>query len=101
MILKTLLKQLLDYEEYLNHKVNISFIENNTTKNVNKKLIGLFLINHLYFKGHIFTPLTHSYDFYMESEYMNNCVKIRKNVLMFIIIKNMITIYPYSSILLL
>jgi hypothetical protein len=73
--IKTLLKQLLDYEEYLNHKVNISFIENNTTKNVNKKLIGLIFDKPFIFKGHIFTPLTHSYDFYMESEYMNNCVK--------------------------
>ena len=73
--IKTLLKQLLDYEEYLNHKVNISFIENNTTKNVNKKLIGLICDKPFIFKGHIFTPLTHSYDFYMESEYMNNCVK--------------------------
>lgn len=73
--IKTLLKQLLDYEEYLNHKVNISFIENNTTKNVNKKLIGLIFDKSFIFKGHIFTPLTHSYDFYMESEYMNNCVK--------------------------
>ena len=70
-----ILKQLLDYEEYLNHKVNISFIENNTTKNVNKKLIGLIFDKPFIFKGHIFTPLTHSYDFYMESEYMNNCVK--------------------------
>ena len=73
--IKTLLKQLLDYEEYLNHKVNISFIENSTTKNVNKKLIGLIFDKPFIFKGHIFTPLTHSYDFYMESEYMNNCVK--------------------------
>ena len=73
--IKTLLKQFLDYEEYLNHKVNISFIENNTTKNVNKKLIGLIFDKPFIFKGHIFTPLTHSYDFYMESEYMNNCVK--------------------------
>lgn len=73
--IKTLLKQLLDYEEYLNHKVNISFIENNTTKNVNKKLIGTIFDKPFIFKGHIFTPLTHSYDFYMESEYMNNCVK--------------------------
>ena len=73
--IKTLLKQLLDYEEYLNHKVNISFIENNTTKNVNKKLIGLIFDKPFIFKGHIFTPLTQSYDFYMESEYMNNCVK--------------------------
>ena len=73
--IKTLLKQLLDYEEYLNHKVNISFIENNTTKNVNKKLIGLIFDKPFIFKGHIFTPLTYSYDFYMESEYMNNCVK--------------------------
>ena len=73
--IKTLLKQLLDYEEYLNHKVNISFIENNTTKNVNKKLIGLIFDKPFIFKGHIFTPLTNSYDFYMESEYMNNCVK--------------------------
>lgn len=73
--IKTLLKQLLDYDEYLNHKVNISFIENNTTKNVNKKLIGTIFDKPFIFKGHIFTPLTHSYDFYMESEYMNNCVK--------------------------
>lgn len=73
--IKTLLKQLLDYEEYLNHKVNISFIENNTTKNINKKLIGTIFDKPFIFKGHIFTPLTHSYDFYMESEYMNNCVK--------------------------
>lgn len=73
--IKTLLKQFLDYEKYLNHKVNISFIENNTTKNVNKKLIGLIFDKSFIFKGHIFTPLTHSYDFYMESEYMNNCVK--------------------------
>lgn len=73
--IKTLLKQFLDYEEYLNHKVNISFIENNTTKNVNKKLIGLICDKPFIFKGHVFTPLTNSYDFYMESEYMNNCVK--------------------------
>lgn len=73
--IKTLLKQLLDYEEYLNHKVNISFIENNTTKNVNKKLIGLIFDKPFIFKGHVFTPLTNSYDFYIESEYMNNCVK--------------------------
>lgn len=78
--IKTLLKQLLDYEEYLNHKVNISFIENNTTKNVNKKLIGTIFDKPFIFKGHIFTPLTHSYDFYMESEYMNNCVKDKERL---------------------
>ena len=41
----------------------------------NEKTIGLIFDKPFLFQNHIFVPLSNSYDFYMESEYMKNCVK--------------------------
>lgn len=73
--IQSLLKCVLDYEEYLNYRLNISFIEHCAAKNTNEKTIGLIFDKPFLFQKHIFVPLSNSYDFYMESEYMKNCVK--------------------------
>ena len=73
--IQSLLKCVLDYEEYLNYRLNIAFIEHCAAKNTHEKTIGLIFDKPFLFQNHIFVPLSNSYDFYMESEYMKNCVK--------------------------
>ena len=73
--IQSLLKCVLDYEEYLNYRLNIAFIEHCAAKNTNEKTIGLIFDKPFLFQNHIFVPLSNSYEFYMESEFMKNCVK--------------------------
>lgn len=78
--IQSLLKCVLDYEEYLNYRLNIAFIEHCAAKNTNEKTIGLIFDKPFLFQKHIFVPLSNSYDFYMESEYMKNCVKGKESL---------------------
>ena len=73
--IQSLLKCVLDYEEYLDYRLNIAFIAHCAAKNTNEKTIGLIFDKPFLFQKHIFVPLSNGYDFYMESEYMKNCVK--------------------------
>ena len=77
--IQSLLKCVLDYEEYLNYRLNIAFIEHCAAKNTNEKTIGLIFDKPFLFQKHIFVPLSNSYDFYMESEFMKNCVKSKES----------------------
>ena len=77
--IQSLLKCVLDYEEYLNYRLNIAFIEHCAAKNTNENTIGLIFDKPFLFQKHIFVPLSNSYDFYMESEFMKNCVKSKES----------------------
>ena len=78
--IQSLLKYVLDYEEYLNYRLDIAFMEHRIVKNMNEKTIGLIFDKPFLFQNHIFVPLSNSYDFYMESEFMKNCVKSKEHM---------------------